>query len=455
MNVLSRQAKISWAIGEVGVAIYVGATMSFAMFYFTEAHSIAPAIAGLALLIPRIWDGITDPVMGLISDRTHSRFGRRRPYLLAGSILYGGAFWLFLSVPGHADPDVAIWYLVAAYMIASTAMTVFDVPFSSMAAEMTDDYRERVNLAAYKMVAARVGILIAGGLGPVLYTSTDDLLSGFALMGAVFGAIMMTSGLIAFFGTASAPRAEQTTAPLDLRAEFKALLHNPPFRVLFGAFTCQNIAIGASATMLIYFLTFAMRVEATYIGPLMLTGALVGTVVTPLWARYSRQLEKRTAYMLGLSISAIMSLPALFLPADYFWLLLAVYAFAAIGDAANQLFPASMTPDTVEADQINSGQRREGVIFGAMAFSRKLGMAGGAFLASLVLSFSGFLPGEVPVEQQPQSAIVGVRLGYGLLPFVLWVAALSFIRNYNLSESAFSTLRERLAAGDKKPSSHR
>ncbi|NOX52353.1 MAG: MFS transporter [Gammaproteobacteria bacterium] len=447
MRVLSQRAKLSWAIGEIGIAIYVGATMSFAMFYFTEAHSIAPAIAGLALLVPRIWDGVTDPIMGLISDRTRSRFGRRRPYLLVGSFLYGAAFWLFLSVPGHADPDVAIWYLVAAYMIASTAMTVYDVPFSSMAAEMTQDYRERVNLAAYKMVAARLGILIAGGLGPVLYTSTDDLLSGFALMGAVFGSIMAVSGLIAFFGTADAPRTEHSTQALNFRAEAKALLHNLPFRTLFAAFTCQNIAIGASATMLVYFLTFAMQVEATYIGPLLLTGALVGTVVTPLWAKFSRRLEKRTAYMLGLTISAIMSVPALFLPPEYFWLLMAVYALAAIGDAANQLFPASMTPDTVEADQVKSGQRREGVIFGAMAFSRKLGMAGGAFLASLILSLSGFLPGEVPFSEQPDSAIIGVRIGYGLVPFVLWVSALLFIRNYNLSESAFLKLRQRLTTG--------
>jgi hypothetical protein len=121
---LSWKTKLGWAIGELGVAIYVGGTMSFFLFYLTEAHGISPAWAGVALLVPRIWDGVTDPLMGAVSDRTKSRHGRRRPYLFFGSLAYGASFYLVLSVPNMGSEDTTLMYLVGAYMIASTAITL-------------------------------------------------------------------------------------------------------------------------------------------------------------------------------------------------------------------------------------------------------------------------------------------------------------------------------------------
>ena len=146
---LSWQDKLGWAIGELGVAIYVGGTMSFFLFYLTEAHSISPAWAGVALLVPRIWDGITDPFMGAVSDRTKSSMGRRRPYLFVGAIAYGASFYMVLSIPDMGSENTTLIYLVAGYLLASTAITIFDVPYSSMAAEMTQSYKERISLAGY------------------------------------------------------------------------------------------------------------------------------------------------------------------------------------------------------------------------------------------------------------------------------------------------------------------
>ena len=446
------QTKVGWAVGELGVAVYVGSTMSFFLFYMTEAHGISPAWAGLALLVPRIWDGITDPIMGAISDRTSSRFGRRRVYLLAGSLLYGAGFWLFLAVPSVDDEVTALIYLVGAYMIASTTVTIFDVPYSSMVAEMTTDYRERVSLAGYKMVAARIGILIAGGAGPMIFSSGENLIEGFFVMGAVFGGFMTLTGLFAFWGTQAAPRIERTVSGSSLKDELAAITRNRPFRALFNAFLLQNVAIGASATMLVYFLTYAMRIDASFIGPLLLTSGIVATLVTPLWVRIGRKMEKRTAYTVGLAITATMALPGLFLPPELFWLLFFVYALAAVGDAANQLFPTSMAPDTVEADEVNTGQRREGAIFGALAFCRKLGMAFGAFFASLILSTTGFIEGGVPIDQQPAFAVEGVRWAYSLLPFTLWIGVLLLIQRYGLDEREFENVKARIASRPEEPS---
>ena len=162
---LTSFASIGWATGELGIAAYVGITMSFMLFYSTEALGISPFWAGIALLIPRLWDAFIDPFVGAISDRTQSRMGRRRPYLLFGALTFGIAFALIFRAPADASELEKILYVTILYLITSTAFTFYDVPYSSMAAEMTTEYRERTRLTGYKMMAARLGILIHGSDG--------------------------------------------------------------------------------------------------------------------------------------------------------------------------------------------------------------------------------------------------------------------------------------------------
>jgi len=390
--------------------------------------------------------------MGAVSDRTKSSMGRRRPYLFVGAIAYGASFYMVLSIPDMGSENTTLIYLVAGYLLASTAITIFDVPYSSMAAEMTQSYKERISLAGYKMVAARVGILFAGGLGPVLYNSKDNLLEGFSYMGLVFGAAMTITGLITFYLTRNVPRIEAVSHSINLRAEMAALWANLPFRILFFGFLFQNIAIGSSATMLVYFLTFAMLIDASLIGPLMLVAGVTSTLVTPVWVMVAGRLGKKETYLLGLTLAIVMALPGLVLPAEYYYLLFAIYFLSGISDAVNQLMPTSMIPDTVEADEVRTGKRREGTIFGAMAFCRKLGMAFGAFFASWILQVAGFIGGGMTPEMQTESGLLGIRIAYTLLPAFLWLGAMMIVRQYALGEQQFdlikNEIREKPVRGD-------
>jgi GPH family glycoside/pentoside/hexuronide:cation symporter len=283
--------------------------------------------------------------------------------------------------------------------------------------------------------------VFAGGTGPLLYNSQENLLEGFSMMGLVFGVAMTITGLVTFFTTKNAPRIEKPAGVFSFKEEYSALWHNRPFKILFSAFLFQNIAIGSSATMLVYFLTFAMLIDASLIGPLMLTAGITSTLVTPVWVAITGRLGKRETYLVGLTITAFMALPALFLPPQFYYLLFAIYFFSAIGDAVNQLMPTSMIPDTVEAGELHTGERREGAIFGAMAFCRKLGMAFGAFFASWTLQFAGFIGGGITPEMQSESGVLGIRIGYTLLPALLWVGALLTIRKYSLGETRFDEIK--------------
>jgi GPH family glycoside/pentoside/hexuronide:cation symporter len=433
--------KVGWGIGELAIAFYVGVTMAFFLFYLTEALQISPVWAGTALLIPRLWDAITDPFMGAMSDRTRSRMGRRRPYLLVGAFAFGLTFWLVLSPPPVESDLGKVVYFTAMYLLVSTAYTIYDVPYSSMAAEMSGSFRERINLTGYKMMAARVGIILSAIVSPLIFSSQETLAEGFALLGALGGVFITVTGLVAFFTTSKAPRIEAVPDRFSLREEITAVIQNRPFANLFVVFFLQNLAIGASATTLIYFITITMSVTPNLIGPLFAVAGVTALIATPGWVVVGGRIGKKSAYARAMMINMVVALGLFLLPTSMAMFLFGVYVIMGIADAGNQLMSNSMVPDTVEVDELQTGQRREGAIFGAWAFCRKAGMAGGAFLTSICLELFGFVSG---VAEQTESAKLGIRIGFSLLPLLLWFGAYKWLSRYDLDEEKFHEIKESL-----------
>ena len=439
--------KAGWAVGELAVSTYVGLTIAFLLFFSTQALGISPWLAGLVLLIPRLWDAFTDPFMGAISDHTRSRWGRRRPWLFIGALLLGLSIAGLFNAPVHASETGKALHVLIFYLLAGTAITIFDVPYSSMAAEMTGSYKERTSLTGYKMIAARAGILLVLFAVPLIFGIGPDLAAGFRLVGFGFGALMTLTGLGAFFFTRKAARLSRPVHTFSLRDEIMAVRQNRPFLALWLVFFVQNLAVGASATTLLYLLTMVLRIKPGLIGLYMAIGAISAMLATPVWMAIGRRIDKRKGYYWAMAISALTPLPFLFMPPGAYIAVFAALAVFGIGDAANQLFPNAMVPDTVEVDELRTGERREGAIFGAWAFCRKLGMTAGAFVVSLLLSMSGFVQGA-GAAAQPASALLGIRLIYALLPFSLWLLALVLLRRYRLDDAQFNALKRKIAQRD-------
>jgi len=315
------------------------------------------------------------------------------------------------------------------------------VPYSSMAAEMTGSFRERTNLVGYKMMAARLGIILAAIVSPLIFTSQETLSEGFALLGAVGGVFITITGLVAFFATADAPKIEAVPDRFSLREEIMAVVQNKPFANLFVVFLLQNLAIGASATTLIYFITITMAITPNLIGPLFAVAGVTALIATPGWVVVGGRIGKKTAYARAMMVNMLVALGLFFLPTAWAMLLFGIYVIMGVADAGNQLMSNSMVPDTVEVDELQTGVRREGAIFGAWAFCRKAGMAGGAFLTAICLELFGFISGA---PEQTESAQLGIRIGFSLLPLVLWFGAFKWLSRYDLDEEKFNEIKNKL-----------
>ena len=442
---VSAKIKAGWAVGELAIAVYIGLSMTFMLFYCTEALKIPPALAGVALLLPRILDAFADPMMGAISDRTTSKMGRRRIYLLFGAPLLGLSFASVFFVDPTAPLMMRTAILMLLFLASNAAVTLYEVPFSAMAAEMTGDYQERTSLTGYKMMAARAGIILAVFVGPLLFRSTADLAQGFRVLGVVAGLFIAVTGLWAFFATRDAPRIVSVAHRFSIQAEYRAVLGNGPFRALWFTFLMQNLAIGAASTALIYFLVNVMRMDPKSAGPFLSISGFTAAVATPFWVLITRRLGKRTAYFCALGACAATAGALAFIAPGLAGLLFVALMIAGAADAGTQLAPNAMLPDTVEVDQARTGERREGALFGVWGFCRKLGMTTGAFLVSLALSAVGFLQGVAP-SLQPHGALLGIRVIYAGLPCGLWIAAIFALTRYSLTEANFNALKAEILA---------
>ncbi len=245
--------KIGYGFGDIGSNIFIVTTGMFLLFYLTNVLHIEPAIAGLVLLIPKLWDVISDPVMGGISDITHSKWGRRRPYLLYASLPFGIMVWLlFIAPPISTQTGIALW-VGGLFALSCTAFTVYNIPYSSMVAEMTDDYNERMSVTSFRMVGAIVGVLLAGGLAMPLVEMGGGGEAGFKFMGLILGGLITLFSLAGFYGTRRVRTLPPAKEQIGIKEQIKVAFKNTPFKRLAGTYFLQSIAAGILMAGLIYY----------------------------------------------------------------------------------------------------------------------------------------------------------------------------------------------------------
>jgi Na+/melibiose symporter-like transporter len=381
--------KLGWVMGELGLASYTGIASIYLLFYATEVLRIPPTWAGCALLIPRIWNLIGDPIVGFLSDRTQTRFGRRRPYLLGGALVWGAAFCLLLNLPLLSDSFTQALLFGGVFLLNNTGLTLYQVPYSAMLAELTADQAERTKLVAYKEVAARVAILLTLLCAPLLLARAAAPAAGFAVLGVVFGGLYIASGLVAFLATSRSPATPSGVPHGRPTLDVTPLLENRPFAFVTLSFLFVNLGDAVFSGSLVYYVTEVMHRNAALIGTLYPIGSVTGILCTPLWAMAANRFGKASVCRVALGLNAVACMLPFFFPASASWLMYPFMGLYGLFNTGARLLPGAMVPDTVELDQQRTGERREGVIFGLFVFAQQTGFAAGGFVLSMLLALAG------------------------------------------------------------------
>ena len=437
-NRLPLRTKLGYGVGDLGGNLFFTIMGFWLLNFVTDSLGLAASLAGLALLVGRVWDAVTDPLMGSLSDRTVSRWGRRRPYLLFGApAVVVGMTLVFLDVGGRGWSDGALFaWVVFAVCVVNTAYTVVYVPYGALTPELARDFQERTNLTGYRMAWAIVGTLLGAGA----FTIVADG-AGYAVAGLAFGIITAGVVLITFASVRERPVAPQRVPVGNVFASYRAALRVRPFRLALVPWTLfmTGIVIATSAVPF-YFEHLYGRPELARFASLVLLLAAFASI--PMWVWLSRRLGKRTAYNAGMVIFGAALLVAYLVAHRDVATLFVVMAVAGVGLATNYVMPWSIIPDVIDYDELENGQRREGVFYGMWTFLQKLGLGVAGLVSGAVLQWTGYVP---DVLQTPL-ALHGIRLLIGPVPALFLVVGILVLSRYPIDRAAHRAIAAKLEA---------
>ena len=434
--------KLAYGIGDIGFSLTDTTLGVVFLIFLLDVVGLEPAKAALAIFIGKSWDYVNDPIIGYLADRTRTRWGRRRPYLLFGFVPFGLAFALMWIIPPFENHWALTAYYAFAYFIYDSLYTIVSMPYVALTPELTQDYDERTSLTSYRMAFSLVGGLVAfvvplmiiGTLEPA---NADRVLT----MGIVFGIASALPLLFTFFGTREKEEYASQPQP-GLREQFRAVRGNRPFWFAAGIFLFTWTAIEIIQNMLLLFLKYRMNLAAESD---LVAGAVFITaiIVLPFWVWISQRTDKRQSYIYGmLFFIAVMITLGFLNPSLGFSVVIGLACFAGIGISAVHVLTWAMIPDAVEVDELQSGARHEGMFYALVTLFRKVASSIAIPMTALILGWSGYVANSA---QQPDSAVWAIRMLIGPVASFFLLAGILFARFYPLSREVHAETREQIA----------
>ena len=421
-----------WGVGTLGASMLLNSFAALQLFYLTNVLGIAIATASLVLFAAKIWDWIANPLMGWISDRTQTRWGRRRPYLLLGGLVAGGAFIVFFT-SALTPVSQSLVLVTLSLALVGTGYTIFNVPYMAMPSELVDDYKERT-----KMISWRVFFI---GIGTMIGVSTQrmaELLGngpeGYARMASYVGIGILFFMAWSFFGTAGGRTYVRDKQSVSFLEQLRLGLQNKPFAALLGTKFTQLFGLFTSTAMSIFVVKYVLGKDNPGEWMILFTAVsfVAQTISIPAWTWMTKRYEKRATYMIATMVFSIASLSWLVASPDetvtFFCARALIKGFAAGGLL---LMGQSMLPDTIEYDFRKTGLRREGVFSGLYSIVEKVASSFAPTLLGLGYAWFGF---QSKAPTQTVEAIDGIRYCAAFLPCFYFAISMIPLYFYRLTE---------------------
>ena len=439
---LRTRTKIFYGIGDLGNALVNSAIQFFLMKFYTDAALILPALAGNALLIGKIWDAINDPLFGWLTDRTKSRFGKRRVFMLFGAVPLAIAIALLWYVPVSSRAATFIW-IAFTFILFDTIWTLTNVPYYALTSELTDDYDERSSLTTYRMVMAVPAYLVGAALTPAIVGLFALQSTGYAFIGIAYGIFAAAVLIISALGIRERTGLAVSTPEPSPVKSLLVSLKNKPFIWLCGVYFLVNISFAFIKILMAYYVEYQLLMKSS-ISLVMGLLLICVTLALPFWQWLSRKMAKGPAYAIGMLIGALSVMLTFFLPHNSTSLIYLVSILAGFGFSAQWIFPWAMIADVADYDRLETGQQRSGMYYGVWGLTTKISEALALAAVGWVLTGFGYIPN---VEQTPH-ALLGIRLFFGLIPAFFILFSLPFLFLYPITRRKHAEVRRKLEALD-------
>ena len=451
--------KVAFGIGMLANQMFPAALGIF-MVVLVQDLGFPGWMWGILFFLPRVFDSITDPIMGFISDNTKSRWGRRRQYVFIGAIIMGLAFVIMWQLYRVDGVNYNFTYFLLWSFLFYLGLTIFSVPYVAMGYEMSNDFHERTSIMAVAQWIGQWAWVIAPWFWVIMYDqgwfeSADVATRTLAIW---VGIICMLFAMVPAIFIKSKSTLNEDYAPLTvktIRSSLKEIVHNfieafklrPFVKLCVSTFLIFNAfnTIAAFSFFIIVWYLFQGDAGAAGIWPT-LFGSLASLITTflviPVVARMSKTMGKKKAFIIsqGISVIGYLMLWFLFVPGKPYMFMFAL-PFFSFGIGSLFVLMMSMTADVIDLDELNTGKRREGVFGAIYWWMVKLGFAIAGLLSGVIMSIVGF---DATAATQPESAITGLRIFYSGFPIMGTLIAMFIMRNYDVTEETAREIREKL-----------
>lgn len=441
---LNLKTRLGYGIGDIAICLYWSGVGLYLLYFYTDVVGISPSLAGLIYGIGMFWDAITDPFMGYMAERTRTKWGVYRPYLLFGNIPLALSFILLFWVP-PLEGGALFFFLLFANLLHRTCFTLVSVPFSSLTPRITSDSQERTNLTGFRMLGAQTGTNLMALLAfPIIFwVGGEDESLGFVILATIAGLTALGIHAITFL-TVKEPSNDQGIERVggSLSEAAKAIGKNGPFWLVFSATLIVGITTIFFGNNLIYYTKYALNLHE-HQGTILFTSGIVAFLSIPIWWSISNNIGKKLTWLISSSITLIALLVFYLYEIDTLSELLFLVAFIGFGSGAGGILFWSMLPDTIEYGEVHTGVRSESSLYGFMTFAQKGSIAFAIIILGLVLDFIGFQANEV----QSDTTISNMKAIMTLIPSIGVALSLVIIYFYPIDAKMHKDLLRQLKEG--------